>query len=265
MRPETSWKDKTRQPSRTVVGYCPACWRVVAVENEYETWPLVHCACGWVGDTLEVVNRMRFERGKGQIVRLEETFRWRDAELRLLDHWYNRTAENERAVEVPIVQEWLAHVDPLAGMRGIRGLEVGNVLGRYGLHGHRVVDLYEVEPGVENLDVMDVGGEYDWVVSVSTLEHVRCEEGPHPTASLDAVRHLRGLLAPGGKMLVTVPFGQQPYLDADILDGTLCPDEAGTMEWSGESWLYHDFACWRPARENGWANAVWVATWIKEN
>lgn len=58
-----SERDKIRQPSRVIVGHCPACNLVLVVENEYEVWPWVVCRCGWGGGTDEIWNRVRYERG----------------------------------------------------------------------------------------------------------------------------------------------------------------------------------------------------------
>lgn len=184
------------------------------------------------------------------------TFSWRGQQLRYLDHPYNSTRLNERAVEVPIALGWLA------GREGI-GVEVGNVLGHYGDHSHRVVDLYEKAPGVDNVDVFDLAGEYDWILAISTLEHVRWDWPPtDPTGAVEALRHLRSLLAPGGELLVTVPFGQHPRLDAEILSGSLEPTTEGTLVYAGGSWDPLEGAReWRPTRELRWAGAVWVATW----
>lgn len=53
----------TRQPERVLLGHCPECKRVVVVENNLETWPLVECACGWAGSTQDVEHRQRYDRG----------------------------------------------------------------------------------------------------------------------------------------------------------------------------------------------------------
>lgn len=58
-----SERDKTVQAARVNVGHCPECRAVVVVLNDYETWPLVYCACGWVGPTTAIDNKTRFERG----------------------------------------------------------------------------------------------------------------------------------------------------------------------------------------------------------
>lgn len=54
--------DETQQPTRVLVGHCPECGRVCVVENDYRSWPLVHCACGWTGATTGVRNGHLYER-----------------------------------------------------------------------------------------------------------------------------------------------------------------------------------------------------------
>ena len=127
---------------------------------------------------------------------------------------------HERAVELPIAQRAVAD----AGNGAV--LEVGNVLRQYFPElGHRVVDKYEHADGVENIDVMDVEGSYDLIVSISTLEHVGFDEhhaggvaaaGAGPR---EAIARLRGCLAPGGRLLFTSPVGYNPALDEALNAG----------------------------------------------
>lgn len=124
----------------------------------------------------------------------------------------NRTWDNERAVELPIVGDAVAKATGDV-------LEVGNVLRNYFPISHRVVDKYEKGRGVENLDVTEIEGSYDLIVSVSTLEHVGFSEGLGAEKAVEAVRHLRGCLAPGGRLLFTVPVGYNRALDAAIGEG----------------------------------------------
>lgn len=185
-----------------------------------------------------------------------DTFTWRGAQLPYLDEPYNTTILNDRAVEVPIARAWLAE-------RVGRGLEVGNVLAHYQPVTHRVVDLYEQAPGVDNLDVRDLTDTYDWILAISTIEHVGWDGEPwDPWGAIDAVKRLRSLLVPGGELLITAPFGQNPYLDGAILSGGLSPDHFATMVFHPSGWVAHDHeAIWRPPRPRRWAGAVWVATW----
>lgn len=141
-------------------------------------------------------------------------------------HPYKWSWLTERAVEVPIAQ---AIVDR---HRGQRILEVGHVLGHYAPQDHVIVDKYEQQPGVLNLDVFDLGplGKFDLVVAISTLEHVGWDEDPRePDKAVAAMRGLHDLLAPGGELVVTVPVGYHPGLDAALSSGELSFDETSTL------------------------------------
>lgn len=134
-------------------------------------------------------------------------------------HHYNATWRNERAVEVALVTELLASVSP-----GARCLEVGNVLNYYLDFQRTVVDKYEAGAGVINQDILEFGlpASYDVVVSISTLEHVGWDEEPR---DLDKVRrafeHMKSLLVPGGRCLVTFPMGYNTALDELVYAGKL--------------------------------------------
>jgi SAM-dependent methyltransferase len=128
-------------------------------------------------------------------------------------HYYNYTWRNERTVEVPIILETVRKY------AGQRVLEVGNVLQHYAPVQHHVLDKFERSPGVINVDLIDYKPEqpYDCIVSISTLEHVGWDDNPRdPEKPLRAVEHLRTLLAPGGVLLMTIPLGYNPFLDAAL-------------------------------------------------
>lgn len=174
---------------------------------------------------------------------------------------YNSSRLNERSVEVPIAQSFLASRLVTAG------LEVGNVLSHYlpnvASAPWRVVDKYE---GPDRIDVMDIAGSYPWIVSISTLEHVRWDECPvgirHPDGSAAALDHLLSLLAPGGSLLVTVPFGWQPFFDTQILSGRWVPSFACSMvraPHSNLAWIQSAVQHRRYAATTPWAESVWVA------
>lgn len=132
---------------------------------------------------------------------------------------YNRIPKNnwsERTVEIPIVIDFLQE----HGQEGSI-LEVGNVLSHYpdliehlpGLAGRHIIDKFEKWPGVINIDLMDVQTRYDVIVCASTVEHIGQKaygefQSGDLEAPLKAIRKIYDLLKPGGKAIVTVPFGR---------------------------------------------------------
>ena len=145
-------------------------------------------------------------------------------------HPYNLAWRNERAVEVPIVRELvLAH-------EGQSVLEVGNVLAHYMETDHQVVDKYEIAEGVINADAADFepGNHYGLIVSISTLEHVGWDETPRdPRRVVAAVNNLAGLLAPGGVLVATAPFGLNPEFDRLLVSGELPFTEIDSLRRMG--------------------------------
>jgi len=128
------------------------------------------------------------------------------------------TWRSERIVEVPLALEFLAR------HRGKRVLEVGNVMRQYGETGHTVVDKYERAPGVINEDAATfTAAPFDAILSISTLEHVGWDEPQRePGKVWRVIERLRGeLLAPGGSLLVTTPWGWNRELDTLLAGGDL--------------------------------------------
>lgn len=143
-----------------------------------------------------------------------------------LFHRYKHTWLTERAVEVPIVQRLVDRHD------GRRVLEVGNVLSHYAPQRHLIVDKYEQAPGVLNRDVFELDdlGHFDLVVAISTVEHVGHDEEPRdPARAPEAVRRLTGLLAPGGRLALTVPVGYHAGLDAALQEGAFGAAELAAL------------------------------------
>lgn len=177
--------------------------------------------------------------------------RWQGVDLELVDESYNTTILNERAVELAIAKHWLEKRPAQSD-----GLELGNVTSHYWPSWHRIVDLHEEAEGVENLDVFDIEGEYDWILSISTIEHVWWDDRRHPTGAAHAINHLLNLLRPGGAMLVTVPLGWNVELDS-------------RLPMNADFWrCYHRHGeGWRPGALEPtpygprWANALWVGEW----
>ena len=117
--------------------------------------------------------------------------------------------DNERTVEVAIASEFL---------RGKTGeiLEVGNALTNFFRFPHDVVDKYEKTPGVINEDIVTYAPrrKYDCIVTISTLEHVGWDEQPRePEKILQAINHLKELLAADGQLLATMPLGYNCFVD----------------------------------------------------
>jgi SAM-dependent methyltransferase len=153
-------------------------------------------------------------------------------------HPYKWSWLTERTVEVPIAQSL---VD---AFRGKRVLEVGNVLSRYRPQSHVVVDKYETWPGVLNRDVFDLDdlGEFDLIVAISTIEHVGWDEEPRDSAKApEAIRRLERMLAPGGQLLLTIPLGYHPGLDAALRDGAFQFAHASAMRRIGRT-RWHEVA-----------------------
>jgi SAM-dependent methyltransferase len=186
-------------------------------------------------------------------------FTWWGEPFGYADFAYNTTRLNERAVELPIARQFLT------GQVG-RLLEVGNVLSHYypELPQRAVVDRYEEAKGVSNIDVFRIDRTWDRIVSISTLEHVRWDEAtPREVGrSAAAVEHLRDLLAPGGRMLVTIPMGWNTPLDDWLLDGAGGAVRACTLVRHGDGWVQTKEPAVRPyGFSTAWAESVWIGEW----
>ena len=185
-------------------------------------------ASGWTGSLWQSARQALGEKGLVYVLRVgvlwatfplwrlgfrvfPRTFRFRGRTYSCFFHSYNSTWSNERAVEVPIARALLEE------HRGKRVLEVGNVLSHYLPVEHEILDKFEEGPAIRNEDVVAFRSPlpYDLIVSISTLEHVGWDEEPKdPGKILRAVSNLAGQLAPGGRMVVTLPLGYNPDMDA---------------------------------------------------
>ena len=195
-------------------------------------------------------------------------FVWQGYTLPLTDHPYNTTAANERAVELSIVGAWTDRAIPDTAR-----LEVGNVLAHYPdlRHGGTVVDRHEIAPGVINADVFDIGTEacpcdpFEEIISISTLEHVRWDEVPREAGgSVAAIHHVHNLLAPGGRMLITIPTGCNPPLDEWLAADRTGATHVRTMRRQGSGWVEEEGPLILPyAFSTQWAEAVWIGEFYK--
>lgn len=141
------------------------------------------------------------------------SFEYEGKRYRYMFHQYGATIRGERIVEVPIALEELKE------HAGKRILEIGNVLSHYVPCDHVVVDKHERSDRCLNVDIMEFHPSYrfDFIVSISTVEHIGWNEYERePEKAVRALRHMKSLLAPGGRMLVTIPWGQNPTLDRHL-------------------------------------------------
>lgn len=185
---------------------------------------------------------------------------WPGSRLPYFVHRHNSTWLNERAVELPLV------IDFLRRHGTGKGMEFGNVLMHYGIDGPpEIVDKYERNPRVVNVDILDYAPKppLDYIVSISTLEHVGWDERPkEPAKVLRAFEHLQSLLVPGGRMLLTAPLGHNDFLDEAVMGGQLAVDRQMTLVRADRhSWHPTEELCWGPypGRTGLGADSVWVA------
>ncbi len=145
----------------------------------------------------------------------EKLFRFEQKTYNYFSHSYNLTWMNERYVEVAIGLKEMERRDPS------QILEVGNVLSHYQANAqHTVIDKYEKgNSNVTNVDALEFrpGRKYDFIVSLSTFEHVGWDEMPkEPGKSWKTIKHLSSLLSGSGEFLFTIPSGYHPQLDKDV-------------------------------------------------
>lgn len=186
------------------------------------------------------------------------TFQARGVTLPYFVHSYNATWRNERIIEIPIAQRFLRD-------RPGPGLEVGNVLSRYQPVNHTVVDKYEQAPGVLNIDVIKFRPptRLDWILAISTLEHVGRDETPqHFAKAAAAIRHLQSLLAPDGRLLLTVPRGYNPSLDDLMINGSDALRETFMVRVGRSEWAEEPLEIGRkhrPQRQPSYNRNIWIA------
>jgi len=153
-----------------------------------------------------------------KVIGKSRTFKFNGQNYTYFNHWYNTTWNNERAVEIPIICRFIRE------NKKDNMLEIGNVLSHYFNMDHDVVDKYEKAQGVINEDVVNFNSSksYNLIISISTLEHVGWDENPrNPNKIFIALDKLKELLAPGGKLIVTLPLGHNNVLDNYIEAGDI--------------------------------------------
>ena len=175
-----------------------------------------------------------------------ENFNFNGRKLNYFRHNFNHAYENERTIEVAIVEDFLRQL-----AKDARILEVGNVLTHYGFNNitRDVLDKYDPAPHVVNEDVVCFNPQvkYDVIFSISTLEHVGWDEDVRdPEKIIAAVANLTlNCLAPHGLMLVTVPLGYNTYFDEQLSNGS---------SYFSEKYFFK-----RISSENQWRQVDYVA------
>jgi hypothetical protein len=149
-----------------------------------------------------------------------ETFEFQGKTYQYLYHPYCASWTNERAVNIPIVWEIVKKYKE----QGKRILEVGNFLSYVYPVNHDILDKYEKLKGIINEDVVDFNPStrYDLIISILTLQCVGWDETPRDREKiLRAIDNLKGLLARGGQMIVTIGLGYNTELDKLLSTGRL--------------------------------------------
>jgi hypothetical protein len=180
--------------------------------------------------------------------------------LPYFDAEYNHTRQNERAVELAIAHAWLRDVS--AG----QGVEIGCVTPHYWPElEHTVVDLFEQHPRAHNIDLFDVEPGWDWVLSISTVEHVGQDFGPKDESGAErAIKHLESLTS--GPRLIMFPLGYNRPLDAALRAGEFDCDYTSVFMRDGDQWAESGPVSrlkFPPYGTGGtiWANALAVLEW----
>jgi hypothetical protein len=149
-----------------------------------------------------------------------ESFVFMGRDYNYLNSSIHSAWKTERSVEIPIGYYVLKRFE------GQEILEVGNTIKQYfpDEHlDHDVLDKYEKEDGVINEDVasFDTDKRYNLIISISTMEHVGWEQDaneykePRDKGKIPkSFKNLRRLFAKGGMMFVTLPIGENPWLDS---------------------------------------------------
>jgi len=173
-----------------------------------------------VKEKLEAIIRYAFEK--------RDTFVFNSSTHDYFYHHYNMTILNERFIEVPIVKEYLNDYI------GENILELGNVMSHYFevkkdfSQNYTIVDKYETAPGILNEDIIGYHPQkpFNLILSISTIEHVGQDETPADPKKADfAIKKIRGMLAPGGTFVCTIPVGYNKNLEKtmyNLFDDIYC-------------------------------------------
>jgi len=184
--------------------------------------------------------------------------------LPLFFHVHNHTWLNERMIEIPIFKYILQNYQS-----DRRILEVGNVMSNYFDISHDVVDKYERGKGIINEDIVHftTKDKYNLIISISTLEHIGYDEGPikEPEKLLKAIEVLKSFIVKGGEIYISVPVGENPFLDKYLRNDKINLEKIATYVRVGMTkWLptnYENVAYARYNKPYRWGNALLILYW----
>lgn len=180
--------------------------------------------------------------------------KYQGVELRPKFDRHNCTWAGERCIELAIARYYGKQY------KAADILEVGNVTAHYYDTDHLIVDKYERGVMVLNEDICTFNPphKYTLIISISTFEHIGFDDDSGSTV-LDAVDQCYRLLAPNGKLVITLPIGYNPAADVAIL---MCSGKVtyyvrtGFSRWeecSRDTAFMHPYGCKYP-----YANAIAV-------
>jgi len=143
-----------------------------------------------------------------------QTFLYEGESMRYFCHDYNTTWINERAVEVPIILDYIRQ------HRHERILEVGSVLTHYTHVAWDVLDKFEKRNRTinEDIETFKPSKKYDFIVCISTLEHIGFDDDiVDPVKISRALNNIKkNCLTENGTMVATIPIGYNKALDKSI-------------------------------------------------
>lgn len=136
----------------------------------------------------------------------------------------NKTYNNERTVEVALAQHFYRNCN--------HTIELGNVSSQYFKSNFEIIDKYEKKRGVKNQDFLELDVSkylgFDFL-SISTIEHIAWDEfhrySSDDNTSKKVMEHkihdlifkkITKIAGKDGRILITVPFGYNKYLDRYI-------------------------------------------------
>jgi len=196
----------------------------------------------------------------------QKTFQFEGKTLEYFYAKYNITWVTERVLEVPIG----LHFIKTAGEANT--LEVGNVLGHYFPPSHVVLDKFERGEKIINEDIVSYRPDrkFDLILSISTFEHIGYEDDGEPDAEKirAAISACQRLLSSNGRLIITVPFGYNPYLDRYVAENRIKPNRAwyfekvNKLDWKETT---RDAALQRKyAKPYPFANAIMIAEFLPD-